>query len=116
MNKFPENLKMLRGERKVSQKELADAIKSQQSSINRMEHGLMDPSGEYLIKMADFFDVSVDFLLGRTDIREMASTDSETRKRIKEAVFDFLTDNPKMYKEIKKGITSYINGGEKKSD
>ena len=76
----------------------------------------MDPSGEYLIKMADFFDVSVDFLLGRTDIREMASTDSETKKRIKEAVFDFLTDNPKMYKEIKKGITSYINGGEKKSD
>ncbi|HCR82806.1 MAG TPA: XRE family transcriptional regulator [Lachnospiraceae bacterium] len=63
------NLRLLREERKLSQQKLAVEFDIAQSQIQNYETGGYQPDIDTLNKYADFFDVSVDFLLGRTDIR-----------------------------------------------
>ena len=63
------NLRLLREEMKLSQQKLAVEFDIAQSQIQNYETGGYQPDIETLNKYADFFDVSVDFLLGRTDIR-----------------------------------------------
>lgn len=63
------NLRLLREERKLSQQKLAVEFDIAQSQIQNYETGGYQPDIDTLNKYADFFDVSVDFLLERTDIR-----------------------------------------------
>lgn len=60
-------LKALRKERNVSQLKLAMDLNMNQNSISRYENGEREADYETLIKIADYFDVSLDYLLGRTD-------------------------------------------------
>jgi repressor LexA len=62
-------IKYLRAEKGISQNELAKALGLTQQAISAYENGLREPDLETLQKIADFFDVSLDYLLGRTDIR-----------------------------------------------
>ena len=64
-----ENLKKLREEAKVSQKLLAEAIGVSQQSINKYENHNIEPDIGTLIRIADYFNTSVDYLVGHTDIR-----------------------------------------------
>jgi transcriptional regulator with XRE-family HTH domain len=70
-----ENLKNLRKESNVSQKALADAIGVSQQSVNKYENHNIEPDINTLILMADYFDTSVDFLIGRTTVREQFSAE-----------------------------------------
>lgn len=63
-------VKELRLERKVTQREIAEGIGVSPVSIQRFEYGTVRPSLETLIALADFFDVSLDFLVGRSDVAE----------------------------------------------
>ena len=63
------NLKLLRDEKGVSQQKVADAIGSNQQSIHRYENGNYEPDIQTLTSLADYFDTSIDFLVGRTEIR-----------------------------------------------
>lgn len=62
------NLKALRLERGVSQQQLADAIFVTQPSIHKYETQNIEPEIAILIRMADYFGTSIDYLVGRTDI------------------------------------------------
>ena len=64
-------LKDLRTSRGVSQVKLAMDLNVNQNSISRYESGLREPDYNTLIKIADYFNVSVDYLLERTDKPEM---------------------------------------------
>ena len=63
------NLKVLREAAGVSQKTLADAIGVSQQSINKYENHNIEPDIGTLIRIADFFDTSVDYLIGHTTLR-----------------------------------------------
>lgn len=63
------NLKKLREEVNISQKSLADAIGVSQQSINKYENHNIEPDIETLIRISDYFNTSVDYLVGHTDIR-----------------------------------------------
>ena len=63
------NLKLLRRERGISQQALAEAIGTSQQSINQYENHSTEPDIQTLIRMADFFNTSVDYLVAHTDIR-----------------------------------------------
>ena len=52
----------------MSQQQLADVIRVSQQSINKYENHDVEPNIETLCAIADYFNVSVDFLIGRTDI------------------------------------------------
>ncbi|MEG2014792.1 MAG: helix-turn-helix transcriptional regulator [Clostridia bacterium] len=58
-------IKNLREEKELSQLELAEKIESSQSAIAKWELGKTEPTTQYLIKLADFFKVSADYLIGR---------------------------------------------------
>lgn len=62
---FGARLQELRKERGLNQKDFAKAIGYSQSQISQWETGVNEPTASALIKIADFFDVSVDYLLGR---------------------------------------------------
>ena len=60
-------LKELREKRKISQVKLAMDLSMNQNSISRYENGTREADYKTLIQFADYFDVSIDYLLGRTD-------------------------------------------------
>lgn len=63
------NLKLLRKESGVSQQKLADAIGVSQQSINQYENHSVEPDISILSLMADYFHTSIDYIVGRTEIR-----------------------------------------------
>ena len=63
------NLKKLREDASVSQKALADAIGVSQQSVNKYENHKIEPDIETLIRIADFFETSVDYLIGHSSVR-----------------------------------------------
>ena len=63
------NLKALRTEKKISQQDLADDLEISQQSINKYENHKIEPDIYMLMKMADYFETSIDYLVGYTDIR-----------------------------------------------
>ena len=65
MNLIAERLKLLRKEKKLTQTELAEQIGIKQNSYSDWETGKNEPSLEKLIVLADFFEVSLDWLVGR---------------------------------------------------
>lgn len=60
-------LKELRKEKGLSQLKLAIELNTTQNTISRYETGDREPGIAELIKIADFFDVSLDYLLERTN-------------------------------------------------
>lgn len=64
------NLKLLRDEKGVSQQLLANVIGCSQQSINKYENHNIEPDIDTLIRIADYFETSVDFLIGHTEIRQ----------------------------------------------
>lgn len=60
-------LKELRNLRRISQLKLAMDLNMNQNTISRYENLEREADYETLIKIANYFDVSIDYLLGRTD-------------------------------------------------
>lgn len=71
---FALRLKELRAERDISQRELARALNVSIGAIGNWESRTRMPDAEKLQQIADFFDVSVDYLLGRTDAKNNSAT------------------------------------------
>ena len=60
-------LKELRKERKISQLKLSVDLNMNQNTISRYENMEREADYKTLVKLADYFGVSLDYLLGRTD-------------------------------------------------
>jgi len=65
MASFSERLKELRKSKGITQKQMAEHLCMVEQSYQMYEYGKREPNHETTIKLADFFDVSVDYLLGR---------------------------------------------------
>lgn len=63
------NLKALRQEYGISQQRLADAIGVSQQSINQYENHSIEPDIAVLMRLADYFNTSIDFIVGHTEVR-----------------------------------------------
>ena len=59
-----ENLRLLREEHKITQREFAKELGISKTTLCYYEQGKVSPSVEMLIKLADFFNCSIDYLLG----------------------------------------------------
>ena len=60
-----ENIRNLREDRDLKQKDLAAMLNVSQNTYSQYETGVIELTASTLIKLADFYDVSVDYLLGR---------------------------------------------------
>ena len=62
---FGEILRALREERRLSQSELAKVLNVSNVAISHYERGAMEPNNEMLKKVSQYFNVSIDYLLGK---------------------------------------------------
>ena len=67
MNIVEERLRSLRKSIMLSQKDFAEKIGITQSAVNRYENNQAEAAYNTLLKYADYFDVSLDYIYGRTD-------------------------------------------------
>ena len=67
MSEFGNRLREIRRNTGASQKELAERINVTPRAFRFYESGNREPTIEQLISLADFFNVSLDYLVGRTD-------------------------------------------------
>lgn len=63
------NIKLLRKEKNITIRDLESKIHINRATLSRMENGKQNISDEYLNSLATFFNVSTDYLLGISDIR-----------------------------------------------
>lgn len=67
MSKLSENLTRLREQKGVYLKEVAPILDVSVGTVSNYEHGVHSPDPETLIQLADYYDVSIDYLVGRTE-------------------------------------------------
>ncbi|AVK86026.1 XRE family transcriptional regulator [Lysinibacillus sp. B2A1] len=92
-------LKMLRIEQRKTQQEMADVLGISRQGYAKYENNLGEPDNSTLAKLADFFEVSTDYLLGRTDIAAL------TPQEKNEAEFQAFANDPELkrwYRELPK--------------
>lgn len=67
MENFSERLKTMRADSGKRQKDIADAIGITSRAYQYYENGTKEPTLSKIIALADYFDVSIDYLVGRTN-------------------------------------------------
>ena len=68
---FSDRLRETRKLRGITQKQMAEFLEITEQAYQNYEYGKIKPNFDSLIALADFFDVSVDYLMGRTDEPEV---------------------------------------------
>ena len=96
-------LKYLREEKNMLQEDLAKVLEVSQKTISNYETGERDMSTETLTKLSEYFNVSIDYLLGKSDIRNPKTSFRDDELHIA------LSKEDKGYisNELKNKITEY---------
>ncbi len=68
---FSERLRELRLKQGLTMEQLGNLVDSTRGTISNFENGNKKPSLDMLIKLADYFNVSIDYLVGRTNDPEL---------------------------------------------
>ena len=68
MQKFNERLKHIRKSKKITQRAAAEHLSISERAYQNYEYGNREPYIVTLIALADYFGVSIDYLVGRTDL------------------------------------------------
>lgn len=89
---FPERLKKLRNEKKLSQQKMADFLGISRQGYGKYEDGKSEPDHKTLVKLAGYFDVTTDFLLGYTENPKLTEKDErDIAKRMEQIKEDLTT-------------------------
>lgn len=80
------NLKLLRKQHNLSQKEIGNIFHASQNTVSQWENGTRKPSYDIIQEIADYFDVSVDYLLGRQE--QLSELNSKDKREIQEILDD----------------------------
>ncbi|WP_446715388.1 helix-turn-helix domain-containing protein [Caloramator sp. Dgby_cultured_2] len=89
-------MKKLREEKSVSRNELAEELNVSTQTIANYENGNREPNFDNLIKLADYFKVTTDYLIGRSDFRTpeeyiLYSNNMKNQKFNNEEIYNILT-------------------------
>ncbi|MBF7150840.1 helix-turn-helix domain-containing protein [Bacillus toyonensis] len=101
---FGTKLNLLRKEKKLRQEDMAKHLGIARTTYAMYEQGNREPDYDTLQKLADFFDVSVDYLLGRTEKRnnkELNSKDFFTESKLNLWFKDIENAPPEKLEELK---------------
>lgn len=94
-------IKDLREDRDLRQSDVAKATGIDQRTLSNYETGKTNPDSYALIRLADFFDVGIDYLVGRTNIMhddasDVAAALENARKALDEAIAALRRGSPKV--------------------
>lgn len=81
-------LYLLRSERGASQRKVANDLGVSQALLSHYENGIREPKLDFIVRVCGYYDVSADYILGRTDERQsvVLQCDTEELRRINEAI------------------------------
>lgn len=68
---FSQRIKLLRKEKKLTQQNLADFLEVRRSTYGEYERGKIMPPYDKIQRLADYFNVSVDYLMGATNFKTL---------------------------------------------
>ena len=88
MSKFAERLKQLREDRKLLAKDFAKDMNVEPATITNWEKGNRFPKDDVLVQIADYFNCSIDYLLGRTDFKDAVVVESKLNDQTIEIEID----------------------------
>ncbi|MEI3337600.1 MAG: helix-turn-helix transcriptional regulator [Clostridium sp.] len=88
-------IRELRIEKELTQEDIAKMLNKSTNNISQYETGKRQPDINTIIKIAEYFNVSIDYLMGRTETRELAD--------------DFIKKNLKLTDDEKKILSQYRN-------
>jgi transcriptional regulator with XRE-family HTH domain len=118
MNIVGERLRALREGIGLSQERLVKLNGSNQSSLGRYENGISSPSFELLLWYADYFDVSMDYIFGRTDKPQGTLYDFQPKYEDNDDIKHFIEmcfdSNSPMSGKLKDTLLKMITGGDDK--
>ena len=104
-----DTIKELRDEKDIKQKDLALYLGVSPSTVGMYEQNRRTPDSEMILKLADFFNVSTDYLLGKSNIRNPEQLSGRTtRKKEVETIAAHLEDKDIPAKKMKL-LKSYID-------
>ncbi|MFD2658554.1 helix-turn-helix domain-containing protein [Gracilibacillus thailandensis] len=84
--KLSERLKQLRNSKGLFQKEVADKLGIKQNTLSGYENGTRSPDNELLKDIADFYNVTLDYLLGRSDDPTLTEKENKDFLEIKKLI------------------------------
>ncbi|MBN1079242.1 helix-turn-helix domain-containing protein [Clostridium botulinum] len=87
---FGNRLKELREDKELKQSELANMLNIARNTISSYESNINEPSLDILVKIADIFNVSLDYLLCRTNIKYNLNLEGEQNKDFILELYKFL--------------------------
>ena len=98
---LPRRIKELRTNMGLSQTDLASKINVSMHTVFRWEKGLNQPNAQELSSLSAFFNVSADYLLGKTNNPESITNETETKRirlaeELNNMVRDLAHDNPEI--------------------
>lgn len=98
-----DRLKSLRLEKGYSQQKLAKLLFVNQTAVSQWERGATSPEHATLIKLSEIFDVSVDYLVGKTDVKNPQEPKKEEvdDHDIKFALFGTTDIDDETYESVK---------------
>lgn len=118
INKFGENLKFLRKEKRITQDVISDLLEVHRSNVANYENGRIFPPLNSLIKIADYFEVSLDQLIFGRDSKIRFDADREImaentalmeeQLKLLEKIKSLDEEN-KILKEYNKALKQYNN-------
>lgn len=88
-----DRIKQLRLQNKLTQEQFGKIFGVKKSTISMYESGKSNPDDHLKLKMADYFSISMDYLMGRSDTRTSKTTNRNNRYRSKTISLDGLPDN-----------------------
>ena len=101
---FSRTLALLRREKRISQRTAAGDLQVSQALLSHYENGLREPGLGFVVRAADYYGVSCDYLLGRSMSREGArahqQTSSEGKEAQQDAFLKLLSDSTALLLEL----------------
>ncbi|UBK93116.1 helix-turn-helix domain-containing protein [Clostridium perfringens] len=91
MANFSERLKQLRNERGLTLDDLKDVLGTTKATLSRYENRLREPKIDFANKAANYFGVSLDYILGVSDVREI--TELSTNEKLAKKLLNELEEN-----------------------
>ena len=88
-NNFSIRVKELRFSKNLSQKSLGEAVGLSMQTINDIENGRRTTTMEKLVSLADFFDVTLDYLVGRSDDKKTSKGNTDSQSREEELINNY---------------------------
>ncbi|MBJ8024208.1 MULTISPECIES: helix-turn-helix domain-containing protein [Bacillus cereus group] len=107
---FGQRLKELRKNKKLSMRQLGEVLGVKQTNVSNWENVGTEPDYKTLIRIAQFFDVSTDYLIGNSvEFNDNESKEKREIALLAQTLHKELSKNPELKNQIEQELIQYVH-------